>query len=140
VAAFRFIPAGDLALSGDFTDAFGMHAGGATVYVEGIQQIRQRLSSRFQFFAGEWFLDLRQGIPMYRDVFLKNPRSPVIRSLLRRVVLTTPGVLACPRFDLVLDAPSRRAAATFEAVCDGGRIVVKPTDNDFLLDGIPLAA
>jgi hypothetical protein len=129
VAAFRFIPAGDLALSGDFTDAFGMHAGGATVYVEGIQQIRQRLSSRFQFFAGEWFL-----------VFLKNPRSPVIRSLLRRVVLTTPGVLACPRFDLVLDAPSRRAAATFEAVCDGGRIVVKPTDNDFLLDGIPLAA
>jgi hypothetical protein len=138
--AFRLIPTGDLALSGDFGDPFGMHAGGATVLVEGIQQIRQRLAARFQFFAGEWFLDLRQGIPMYRDVLIKKPRGPVVRSLLRRVVLTTPGVLSCPRFDLTFDSKTRRAAALFEAICDGGTIIVKPGDNDFLLDNLPIAA
>ena len=140
---YRLIPTGDLALSNDSplrsTGIASLNAGGSLVEIEGVEQVRQRLVSRLRFFRGEWFLDLRQGIPYYRDVLVKNPRSPAIRSLFRRVILDTPGVLSLPRLDLVIDERARRGQLVFEAVVEGGKIVVTPGDKDFLVD-LPVAA
>jgi hypothetical protein len=140
---YRLIPTGDLALTRDpdkrATGLAALGAGGSLVVVEGIQQIRERISARLKFFVGEWFLDLRQGVPYYRDVLLKSPNLPLVRSLFRRIVLDTPGVLSVAKLDVVVDGASRQAQVTFEAVCDGGKILVKPGDKDFLVD-VPLAA
>jgi hypothetical protein len=124
VAVFRIIPAGDLALNED----------GDLVILEDIAYLRQKLAVRFKFFLGEWFLDLRQGIPYYRDIFVKNPNLDVIRSLFRRVILGTPGVLSLPRFELQYDEAARRAHFDFQAVCRGGMIEVSPDDEDFIVD------
>jgi hypothetical protein len=122
-AVYRLIPAGDLALT---NHAFAL--------VEGVQQIRQRLASRLQFFLGEWFLDLRQGIPYFRDVLVKNPNLDVIRSLMRRVILDTPGTLSLVKLEIELDSSARTLSVAFEAVVEGGSIVVNAGDRDFIVD------
>lgn len=123
MAVTRTIPAGDLAIVDH-----------KLVLIAELPYLRQKLAARLKFFLGEWYLDLRQGIPYYRDVFVKNPNLPVVRSLLRRVILGTPGVVALPRFDLVFDETNRKATFSFEAVSKKGTIVVAPTDRDFLVD------
>jgi len=143
VPVYRVIPTGDLALSGDAPPhAVGIAAipqGGSLVVIEGLEQIRQRIASRLKLFVGEWFLDLREGVPYYRDVLVKNPNLPLVRSLFRRVILDTPGVLSVAKIDIVVDFTTRTAQVVFQAICDGGKIEVKPGDERFLVD-LPLAA
>lgn len=123
VAIFRVIPPGDLDVAnGDF------------VLATGVEFIRQKLSSRFKFFLGEWFLDQREGVPYYRDVFVKNPNPEVIRSIFRQVALSVPGVIALPRFDLVFDPVERLLTFNFEARTAAlDTIVVTPTDTLFII-------
>lgn len=111
----RLITAGDLAISGR-----------KFVVVEGIDYIRQKLLARFQFFLGEWFLDLREGVPYYRDVFVANPdkNMPVIRSLLKRIALSVPGVVSIRQFDVVFDSTTRSMIASMRLICNGGTLVV----------------
>ena len=139
---YRLIPTGDLALSGDAPPRMvgieTLDAGGSLVVIEGIQQVRQRIASRLKLFVGEWFLDLREGVPYYRDVLVKNPNLPLVRSLFRRVISRTPGVLSVAKVDVEIDQAARRGQVTFEAVCNGGTIVVLPGDKTFLVD-IPAA-
>jgi hypothetical protein len=127
MAVIRIIPAGDLELkNGDlvvlgYTDATR------------IQFIRQKIASRFKFFINEWFLDQREGIPYYRDVFVKRPNIPLIRSLFRRVLIKTTGVLDVPRMSLVYDSANRSLAFDFQARVTGGEVVVRPEDADFIV-------
>ncbi len=76
-------------------------------YVTGAEAFAQRLSIRFQFWLGEHFLDLRQGIPYLKQVFIKAPRLDLIERLYRNVVLTTPGAAAVERFRMTFDRPRR---------------------------------
>lgn len=119
----RTVPAGDLAIENHHF-----------VIARGITYTRQQLSIRFKFFLAEWFLDLREGVPYYRDVFVWNPNLDVIRSLFRRVALRTPGVVALPRFDVIFESATRVLSFNFEAVCRDGTIVVRPEDRAFILD------
>jgi hypothetical protein len=123
VAVIRVIPAGDLRL-----------VGGTVVIVDGPDAIRQKLAARFKFFLGEWFLDVRQGVPYYRDVFTKIPNLDVIRSLFRKIILDCPGVLSLSSFLVNYDETGRELTFTFAAKVTGGEVVVAPTDRDFILD------
>lgn len=117
------IPAGDLALD-ETVDL---------VWLTGPAYIRRKLSARFQFFLGEWFLDRRQGIPYFRDVFVKNPDLDLIHQTFRRVILTTPGVLVINTFELTYNDSARRLSFSFHATVEGGDVVVRPEDKDFIL-------
>jgi hypothetical protein len=123
MAAFRVIPAGDLAL-----------AQGSFVIADGVEYIRQKLGARFKFFLGEWFLDKREGVPYFRDVFVKNPNLDVIRSLFRRVALSVPGVLSVPAMTVSYDRPARSLAFAFRARVTGGVVEVSAGDRDFIVD------
>jgi hypothetical protein len=140
---YRVIPTGDLALTRDpdkrATGLAALGAGGSLVVIEGVAQVRQRLATRFKFFQGEWFLDTREGIPYYRDVLVAQPDLPLIRSMFRRAILDTPGVLSLPRLTLSFDRPTRTLSVAFQAVVNGGVVEVLPGDKDFLVD-LPTAA
>ena len=128
MAVIRIIPAGDLALENGDLVVLGLTA------TTRVQYIRQKIAARFKFFLGEWFLDLRQGIPYFRDVLVKNPNLQVIRSLFLRVLRRTPGVLSVARFFLSYDPSTRQLRFDFQAVVTDGVVVVSPKDEDFLVD------
>lgn len=92
------------------------------------EEVVQQLAIRLRFFLGEWFLDGREGIPFYRDVFKKNPSLPLLRALYRRVIATTPGVDSVRAIELEVDA-ARVARLGFEAVLSDGAVL---TFEDFL--------
>lgn len=128
MAVLRKIPVGDLALvTGDVVVL------GDTDTTR-VQYIRQKVASRFKFFIGEWFLDQRKGIPYYRDVFVKNPKVALIRSLFLRILRTTPGVTSVPDFSVRYDFSTRQLFFDFQAVVDGSaQLVVRQSDQDFVL-------
>ena len=119
----RRIPAGDLALKR-----------GSPYYIDGPDYIRQKLSIRFRFFLGEWFLNQLEGVPYFRDVFVHNPNLDVLTTLFKNIVLDCPGVLSLKSFKLHFDPSTRAASFEFQAMVDGGVIVVAPGDEDFIVD------
>lgn len=123
MAVFRVIPVGDLALKK-----------GSPYFIDGPEYTRQKLSARFKFFLGEWFLNLLEGVPYYRDVFVHNPDLDVIKSLFKRVILTCPGIIGLKSYSMTFDREKRRSAFSFKAICADGDFTVKPEDQDFILD------
>jgi hypothetical protein len=128
VAVLRTIPTGDLALENGDVVVLGL------VTDTRVRYIRQKIVTRFKFFYKEWFLDQRQGLPYYRDVFTKTPNLDLIRSLYLRVLRDTPGVLDVVTFSLIYDRAARSVTFTFEAVVEGGEIEVRPEDADFIVN------
>lgn len=128
MAVTRTIPAGDLALeNGDLLVL------GRTPTTR-VQYMRQKIAARFKFFTGEWFLDEREGVPYFRDVFVKNPNLDLIRSLFLRLLRETPGVLDVQEFKVTYDQRARTITFEFRAKVSDGEVVVTAEDEAFILD------
>lgn len=123
MALFRLIPAGDLEL-----------VNGDVVWIDGIRHRRQQIATRFRMFKGEWFRDLRLGVPYFEHILVKDPNLDVCRSIFRRVLLLSPGVRSITRFLLVPDWKKRTLGFAFQVVCDVGVLTVDETDRDFLIN------
>jgi hypothetical protein len=121
---FRVIPPGDLEIRNK-----------RFVVARGRDYRRQKIAVRFKFFLGEWFRNQLEGVPMYRDVFVKNPNLTLIRQIFYEVLTEhIPGIVAVPRFELAFDARARELAFDFEAYDDNDQpLVVKPDDPLFIL-------
>lgn len=103
---------------------------GQLTLVDGNDAVRQHIANRLRFFLGEWFLDLRQGLPFYQDVLVKNPDRESVRSIFRTTILRTPGVEAVDELQLTVSA-SRVLSVSFRArLEDGGAPLVF---EDFIL-------
>lgn len=92
---------GDLAISG----------GRIRLTAPGAESVSQKLRVRLRLFKGEWHLDASVGVPYYTDVLGRHPLSAV-EALLRRAIVTCPGVKALESFVLTLNA-DRSASLTF---------------------------
>lgn len=84
--------------------------------ISGAEAVGQHVRERLQFFLGEWFLDTRQGVPYYRDVLKKNPDRGVVRSVLRRVILSCQDIATLKRLSLSFDDARRELSVDFLAV------------------------
>lgn len=133
MAVIRIVPAGDLAI-----EAGDVVVLGKTPETR-VQYMRQKIAARFKFWLGEWFLDQREGVPYYRDVFVKNPNLDLIRSLFLKLLRETPGVLDVPEFKILYDQRTRSLSFEFQAIVSDGEVVVKPEDAAFIL-GLASAA
>jgi hypothetical protein len=72
----------------------------------------------------EWFLDLRQGIPYYREILIKNPNLLLVRSIFRQAIQDTAGISAVPDLTLSINSSTRRLTLSFVAVMDTGAELV----------------
>lgn len=68
--------------------------------VDGLNQIRQKLKIRLQFFYGEWYLDTTKGVKYYEEILIKNPLLEKVSSILKTTILETPGVNDLLSFDM----------------------------------------
>jgi hypothetical protein len=115
------VPKGDLKLSDT----------GELVFTDGAEQARQEVQCRLCFFLGEYFLDTRQGLPYYRDVFVKNPNRETVLSLFERTALSVPGIVQLSELSYVLDTKTRRLTVEGEAFWIDGQPV--PIDLSYIV-------
>lgn len=49
---------------------------------------------------GEWFLDLRYGVPYLEEILIKNPRISSVETILRNHIGSVPDVIRITSFSL----------------------------------------
>lgn len=64
----------------------------ALVLIEGNDKVAQHLKAHLQSFKGEWFLDENHGVPWFQDIFGKGRSLPQVNQIIKRHVLSVPGV------------------------------------------------
>lgn len=69
--------------------------------------VAQHLSQRLKLLLSEWFLDESAGVPYFDLIFVKNPDPTVVDSVLKSVILETPGITKLLEFSLDLDPDTR---------------------------------
>ena len=82
--------------------------------VSGIDQVRQKIECRLQFFFGEWFLDNTQGVKLYETVFVKNPNLSLIASTFRAAILETKDVKSIIEYNQEYDPKLRKLEVSFK--------------------------
>lgn len=91
-----------------------------TSLVFGEEAIAQSIKIKLLTFAGEWFLDTRVGIPMFRHVLVKNPNMGIVNSIYRKAITQTPGIRELRDLNISLSASTRTLSVRFVAIMDTG--------------------
>ena len=84
-------------------------------FVTGRDEIAQIIETRLRSFIGEWFLDVRIGVPWFSKILKKNPSATEIEAILIQQIVDSPGVVTLENIDLSLDNVTRRLRVSFEA-------------------------
>lgn len=93
---------------------------------------QQKLSETLAFWRGEWFLDLRQGIP-YLAVYGSRPDMRLLDSLFRSAALRTRGVASITRLELSLTGRALRIEGAFRPYAVGEDV---PAPAPFLVNAL----
>lgn len=99
--------------------------------ISGEELARQKIKARLQFFLGEWFLDVRLGVPYFRDILRKGADVDVVTAILRRVILETDGVAAVEQVS-VSSTVERELTVNYSATLENGARVVSATESIFV--------
>lgn len=103
-------------------------------WIRGAEAIAQRILVRLRWFKGEWFLDENQGIPYFQVLLgVKSPDIALVSGLLRRAILSTPGVARVQSLDLSYDSSTREASLAFVAETDDGAMLTYASDSPLVL-------
>ncbi len=95
----------------------------------------QRLDENFSFFLGEYFLNLRLGIPYFERVIGQKPDLALLQTLLSRAAQQTVGVASVPSFRAAFDRDTRKARPSFSLVLsDGTEITDALLRRDFIVE------
>lgn len=101
------------------------------VIINGVDDIAQHSKIRLRFFRGEWFLDLRVGIPYYEEILIKNPDLVAVRAIFREAILETPGVVDLLDFALTVNSATRTLNLRYTSSTDVDEVLV--FDEEFLI-------
>ncbi|CAI2418085.1 hypothetical protein [Serratia liquefaciens] len=93
--------------SGDYT--FGQ--GDNTFLTNAPEAVAQAVKTRFELWAGEWFLDVTEGTP-YREAILGKHKSAAYNMAVRERILGTQGVSEILTFTTEYNPDTRRVIFT----------------------------
>jgi hypothetical protein len=110
---FKLGPDGDLAVEN-----------GIVPLVTGTDAIRQNLLIRLRTVKGEWYQDLRVGVPLYERVLGKVSTPIAIAALFQRIARETPGIASISQFLVDYDPQGRSLSLSGEAETLDGEIIV----------------
>jgi hypothetical protein len=80
------------------------------------------IASRLSMFAGEWYLDTREGVPYFKIVSTR-PDMALLRSLYRRAVLAVPGVSDVTNVQLSFDGRTRGLSVVISCTLTDGDVI-----------------
>ena len=60
--------------------------------VSGADGVAQAARTRLKLFKGEWNFDLEAGMPYFQEILIKNPSLPKIKTTVRNLLATVPGI------------------------------------------------
>lgn len=106
------IPQGDLLL-----------VSGTTSVIDAGEFAAQRIRTTLNVFLGEWFLDLKIGIPYFRDLLIHSPNSDTVITTFRTAIMNTPGIVSVPELTVDLDTTARIATVNFTAIYESGAAI-----------------
>lgn len=92
------------------------------------------LRNRFRFVKGEYFLDVRQGVPYFDVVFVKNPDVLLVRQVFRDVILSVQGIKKIIDLRTSLDAKTRKLSFFFRAQADNGKFIIGGSGQPFIVE------
>lgn len=95
--------------NGDWT--FGR---GLSGYRRGTDAVRQMVQTRLREFVNDWFLDTTAGIDWIRLCSARDSQAEILREV-RRVVLTTEGVLTLDFLSVELNRQTRALSISLRA-------------------------
>lgn len=93
---------------------------GDLVLVDGAEAVKQDVDCRLRTFLGEWFLDLRIGVPYFEKILGQKPRFGVISAVFREVILGTPGMISIEDLTLDFDGATRLLSVSFRGTSTSG--------------------
>lgn len=91
--------------------------------IAGADEVAQRIRARLRMFRGEWFLNLKKGMPFYEIIFAKGSTDETIASAIKREILTVPGVLELLRYSQSIDSKTRQLVVDFQVKVTDGAIL-----------------
>lgn len=89
------------------------------------EYVAQRIDENLSFFLGEWFLDLRQGLPYLQQLIGAKPDLPLLDTIFRRGLGATPGVGTVKSMRTEFDGSTRTAGVRFEIKCKDGSTITE---------------
>jgi len=89
---------------------------------EGREGIQQHLSQRLKTFFGEYFLNNKIGVPYLQQICVKGYNPIVVDSILKNVVINTPGIIRITKWNILIDRSLRQLYLIFRASTDDGII------------------
>lgn len=92
------------------------------------------IKSRISLLKGNYFLNLREGIPYFGVILKKNPNIPLIKSIMLQTIQSYPTVISVPRLDTDFDRQARSLSLTFTAQIDPGIELLSENFGDLVLD------
>jgi len=95
---------------------------GELVMTSGQEEIRQFIIQKFKTSFGEWFLDVRLGIPYFEQIFKKIVDPAIVESIFINEIIFTPGIVSLLEFDLNLDKVTRTLSVDMRATTVDGEI------------------
>ena len=93
-----------------------------------------KIRNRLKFFLGEWYADIRLGVPYREVVFTKGADKYIIARIVRNVILSlAPTIEEVTRLDVGLDHIKRRGVIYFEARANDQRPISGGTEVPFIV-------
>lgn len=96
-----------------------LDANGDLAMVSDGEEVVQHVKQRLDFFQGDWFLDLSQGLPWYQEILgprrfnTATSQQAYTESFLKAEILGTPGVTGLLTFAFTFDEVNRAARFDF---------------------------
>lgn len=96
---------------------------GDFVLTDGVDAVAQMVGQRLQTWLGEWFLDITEGVPFREKIFVKNPSVVEVESVLKLMIIQSPGIIQLTSFDFTFDSALRQAHLSFSAQSQMGEVL-----------------
>jgi hypothetical protein len=83
--------------------------------IDGADRVAQQVKMTLLAFLGEWFLDVRFGVPYLEDILIKNPRLSSVESILRSKIMAVPDVSRLTFFAMTFVREQRSLMVEYHA-------------------------